>query len=226
MSPPNYLFHCIRPNLPHAQSSPGTDAAAQASAAFSACSLLYSSRTLYPTNTSNTFSPASLADKTYASTLLSHALQLYTFANSGLPLQTYQTSVPQSAASYASSGYTDELVMAGLFLAAALNSTEYHNSALNLYKNASLANGNGALNWDSKTPALAVLGLQVSSAVATDSVGTWQAEAERYLDNVVNHKSNGYFTHGHPQYIMYIVSPEADNGIVPRWIAVLPRRFE
>ncbi|KAF9516184.1 glycoside hydrolase family 9 protein [Hydnum rufescens UP504] len=163
-----------------------------------------------PNEYSDTSSPASLTNTTYASTLLSHAVELFTFANSTLPLQTYQTAVPQAASSYASSGYTDELVLAGLFLAAALNSTEYHTAALSLYRNASLANGNGALNWDSKTPALAVLGLQVSSAVAPDAVGTWQAEAERYLDNVVDNKSNGRLTKGHPK------------DITCAWIIVLP----
>src|ERR1700733_2398845 len=70
--------------------SPGTDAAALAAAAFASCSSLYSGRSF-----TSYSPPASLQNSSYASTLLQHAQQLYSFAvNARGGQMTYQTSVP------------------------------------------------------------------------------------------------------------------------------------
>jgi endoglucanase len=88
-----------------------------AAAAFASCSSLYAGRsfTSYP-------SPATLQNTSYASTLLQHAQQLYSFAvNARGGQMTYQTSVPVIENSYPSSGYTDDLAIASLWLGLAQN---------------------------------------------------------------------------------------------------------
>src|ERR1700743_193113 len=88
-----------------------------AAAAFASCSSLYAGRSFasYPP-------PASLQNTSYASTLLQHAQQLYSFAvNAKGGQMTYQTSVPVVDSSYASSGYGDDLSIAALWLGLAQN---------------------------------------------------------------------------------------------------------
>ncbi|KAL7282221.1 hypothetical protein ACG7TL_003690 [Trametes sanguinea] len=185
--------------------SPGTDAAAQASAAFAACSSLYSNRTLASSSTSG------LANTTYASTLQNHARQLYEFAtNASGGMQTYQTAVPQSADAYASSGYFDELAIAALFLALAEtnpNATSYYADAVKWYYSGNLgqqlqAGDETVFNWDSKTPGIAVLAAQIASAypnVVSGSNATlqvWQAAVEGYFDAITNGTGRSHLTDG------------------------------
>lgn len=53
-------------------------------------------------------------------------------------------------------------------------------------------------NWDSKTPGLAVLFAQMahSSSSLGGNFSTWQAEAERYFDRIVNKQGPAYMTNG------------------------------
>src|SRR5258707_10639804 len=200
--------------------SPGTDVAASAAAAYASCSLLYNGTSLYPSgitgNGSSIGIPANMTDLTFSKTLLRYAQDLFTFARDAKPHQVYTQSLPKSVgSSYPSSGYEDDLVLASLFLAAAsLQSPSsyqyknisnpdgpadyYYQGAMNLFKNSSLAGGNGALNWDSKVPALGVLGAQVSSIHEPwqNTKSFWVNEAERYLDNVVDGKGFGHVTKG------------------------------
>ncbi|KAI0332432.1 Six-hairpin glycosidase [Cubamyces sp. BRFM 1775] len=195
-----------RPSYQINDTSPGTDAAAQASAAFAACSSLYSNRTL------STSSPSlTLANDSYASTLHSHARDLYTFAtNATGGMQTYQTAVPQSADAYASSGYSDDLAIAALFLALAdsgLNATAYYSDAVSWYFSGSLqqqlvAGDETVFNWDSKTPGVVVLAAQLAatnSDVVSGSNATlkvWQNAAEGYFDAIVNGTGRSHLTQG------------------------------
>ncbi|KIP09220.1 glycoside hydrolase family 9 protein [Phlebiopsis gigantea 11061_1 CR5-6] len=177
--------------------SPGTDAAAQAAAAFAACSALYNSRTLSSAGTS------SIANSSYATALLQHAQQLYAFAtNSSIPQITYQTSVPSAGQAYASSGYADELAIAALFLAMAENSTDSYSQAVQIYEQQQLRShlqADAVLNWDEKSPGVAILGAQVMNAyphLANGSNVTWKTDAEEYLDRVVNGSSRAFITSG------------------------------
>lgn len=178
-------------------SSPGTDAAAQAAAAFASCSALYNNRTLSAAGTS------SLKNTSYASTLLTHAQQLYAFAtNTSIPQVTYQTSVPSAGQAYASSGYADELAIAALFLSLANNLTDAYAQAVQVYQKQGLVGhlqGDAVFNWDEKTPGVAILGSQIAKAYPELASGTqvsWKDDAETYLDRIVNGTSRAFMTPG------------------------------
>ena len=178
-------------------SSPGTDAAAQAAAAFAACSALYNNRTLSHS------SSISLTNTSYASTLLQHAQQLYAFAmNSSIPQVTYQTSVPSVADAYSSSGFSDELAIAALFLSLASNSTDAYSQAVQTYQKQGLAGhlqGDTVFNWDEKSPGVALLGVQVAQTypyLANESTIDWKSDLESYFDRVVNGTGRAFLTPG------------------------------
>lgn len=137
---------------------------------------------------------ASLGNASYSRTLLTHARQLYTFANNTLPLVTYQTSVPDMAAAYGSSSFGDDLCVAALSLALATNESSYYADALGHYERFRLSGSQAVMNWDSKTPAAYLLFVQAAitrpslaagAGVANNLTG-WQAEIERYFDQIVN----------------------------------------
>ena len=172
--------------------SPGTDAAAGAAAAFAACSNLYANRVF----SSSYSGPATLQNATYAATLLQHAQQLYNFATSA-PKVVYQQSVPEAGIAYPSSGYTDELTIAALFLALASNSTSLYQQAEAYYSQYDLSNYQGVFNWDSKTPGLPVLFAQVAQARPSfGNISNWQTTAESYFDGIVYGGGEGYSTRG------------------------------
>ena len=130
---------------------------------------------------------------------MTHAQQLYSFAvNATGGRRTYQTSVPQAAASYGSSGYGDELAIAALFLSRAMNSTSLYQEAEAHYSKYDLSDWTGVFNWDSKTPGLPILFSQVNHASPNigGNFSTWQSAAETYLDTVISGKGSGYLTRG------------------------------
>ena len=181
---------CAPPSI-----SPGTDAAAAASAAFSSCSNLYANRTFGSPYTS----AASLTNTTYAQTLLSHAQQLYTFAlNATGGYKNYQDSVPSVEDAYPSSSYGDDLTLAALFLSIATNSTSVYRQAEVLYRQYKLAGQNQVFNWDSTTPGVVVLAAQVNQAFLGigGNLTAYRLEAERYFDGILNHTTGSYMTRG------------------------------
>jgi endoglucanase len=184
-----------RPSFQINNTHPGTDVAAGTAAAFAACSNLYAGRSF-----SGVFqSPASLKNSSYSQTLLTHAQQLYDFAKNATGGQTnYQKSVPAVAETYASSSFGDDLAIAALFLALGTNSTSLYQEAENHFKNYRLGGQDVVFNWDSKTPGLYILFAQIAQSDANlgGSLGTWQGEAERYLDRIVNGKGPAYLTSG------------------------------
>jgi endoglucanase len=187
-------------------SSPGTDAAASASAAFAACSNLYANRNLGPSFST----PASLQNSTYAEILLTHAQDLYSFAvNASGGKQTYQTAVPQAGIAYSSSSYGDELTIAALFLAWATNSSDYYSQAEAYYAQYSLRGENSVFNWDSKTPGLAVLFAQLANSGASyaGNLSGWQAESERYFDRILNGGGPSFKTKGACNCLTFIPPP-------------------
>ncbi|KAI0637947.1 Six-hairpin glycosidase [Trametes polyzona] len=194
-----------RPSYQINNTSPGTDAAAQTSAAFAACSALYSNKTL-----SGSQATTALANSSYASTLQNHARELYAFATGAEGgMQTYQTAVPQSGEAYASSAYSDELAIAALFLALteSSNATAYYADAVKWYYSGNLgqqlhAGDETVFNWDAKTPGIVVLGAQLASAypdVASGSNATldiWRNAAEGYFNTIVNDTGRSHLTDG------------------------------
>lgn len=185
-----------RPVYTITDTRPGTDAAAGASAAFAACSGLYSGKGF---NNNSYTPPAQLRNDSYAATLLTHAEQLYSFAvNATNGRKTYQTSVPQVAAAYSSSGYGDELTMAALLLAWTTGSSSLYKDAEDFYTKYELANSIRVFNWDSKTPGIVVLFAQVNQAASSlgGNFTTWQSNAESYFDDIINNKGPGYLTEG------------------------------
>ncbi|KAJ8516383.1 hypothetical protein ONZ45_g6299 [Pleurotus djamor] len=189
---------------------PGTDAAASASAAFSACSALYSNHSF-----GSPFSPpASLANSTYASMLLSHASALYTLAQNTTQA-TYQTSVPSVTEAYASSSYKDDLVLAALWLSWAASGNQsggtydahaLFDEASRMYQTYSLtenlggSEGDKVFNWDEKTPGLPVLFTQIALTNqirgSGNSVVQWRNEAEKYFDRLISGSGTADFTSG------------------------------
>ncbi|KAI9574524.1 glycoside hydrolase family 9 protein [Boletus coccyginus] len=181
-----------RPSYQINTTSPGTDAAAGAAAAFAACSNLYQNRVF-----SNSYSgPATLQNSTYASLLLQHAQTLYTFATSARKIE-YQNSVPEIGDAYSSSGFGDELAIAALFLSWATNSSSLYEEAQSYYSQYNLSGYQGVFNWDTKTPGIPVLFAQIAQANPTfGNISTWQDQAETYFDGVVYGGGNGYTTTG------------------------------
>jgi endoglucanase len=146
-----------------------------------------------------------MANATYASTLLEHAQSLYASAKNIMPYTLYQDSVPAAASTYGSSQYTDDLCYAALALALATNESTYYADAYGYYVNHSLTASHEVWNWDSKTPAVYLLfveaalarpGLAMGAGLDVNLTG-WQAEAEGYLDRIVNgEKRRGFLTRG------------------------------
>ncbi|KAL1740949.1 glycoside hydrolase family 9 protein [Schizophyllum fasciatum] len=173
-------------------SQPGTDAFAGASAAFSACSSLYSNRTFGDTGS------LSLHNSTYAKTLLSHASSLYDVAvHASGGQQVYQKSVPAVADAYGSSSYEDELTMAALFLSWAKNDDSLFDEAKDYYDEFSLGDDlRGVFNWDSKVPALPILFAQVSNATGHGDTNSWTQKSENILDGILDGDNGAALTKG------------------------------
>ena len=165
-----------------------------AAAAFSSCSLLYSGRSF-----TSYSPPASLQDTSYASTLLQHAQQLYSFAVSARGGEvTYQSSVRVVKDSYPSSSYKDDLVLASLWLGLALNNATLVSQAREYYDEFKLDGqlNDTIFNWDSVLPGVPILATQIHHSYPQLGGDGWQARAEVYLDRVVSGQGTGKLTKG------------------------------
>ncbi|KAI0751507.1 Six-hairpin glycosidase [Daedaleopsis nitida] len=207
-----------RPSYQINDTSPGTDAAAQASAAFAACSALYGNRTL-----SASSATSALRNSDYASALQDHARDLYAFAT--------------NAKAYASSAYADELAIAALFLALSetgSNATAYYADAVKWYYSNDLgsqlhAGDETVLNWDSKTPAIPILAAELASTypnVVSGSNATlevWQQAVEDYFDIFINIRGRSYLTGGG---LLYFPGDSDEASLNPALnIAMLMARY-
>ncbi|KAJ3517988.1 hypothetical protein NLJ89_g174 [Agrocybe chaxingu] len=212
-----------RPVYTITNANPGTDAAAGAAAAFAACSNLYAGRGF---SNSSYSAPASLRNDSYANTLLTHGQQLYSLAvNATGGRKTYQTSVPQAGAAYASSGYGDELAVAALFLSWATGSATLYQEAEAYYTRYKLADSNRVFNWDSKTPGLAVLFSQINQGSPSfgGNFSTWRDTAEDFFDGIVNNKGPGYLLQ---DSLLFYDGDSDDASLNPALnAAMLLRRF-
>lgn len=115
--------------------------------------------------------------------------------------------MPSVADAYESSGYADELAIAGLFMALAGNSTDAYGQAVQVYQKSNLVSHlkqDTVFNWDEKTPGVVVLGAQIAKAypdLAAQSSYDWRSDAEAYFDRIVNNKSRAFMTDGQLGYV-------------------------
>nr|CAD54726.1 beta-1,4-endoglucanase [Mastotermes darwiniensis] len=112
-------------------SNPGSDLAGETAAALAAASIVFTS-----------------TDSNYANTLLTHAKQLFDFANNYRGK--YSDSITQASNFYSSSDYRDELVWAAAWLYRATNDQTYLNTAESLNDDYGLQYWNVHFTWDSK----------------------------------------------------------------------------
>lgn len=183
-----------RTAYPVNSSAPGTDVWASAAAAFAMASFLYSPNTTFnATSSSSPPTSPSLANATYSTALLQHAVTLYNTANETTPMATFADSVPAVASAYGSSGWGESLAMAALSLALATNDSTYYAAAHQHYTTYRLTGINRPWNWDSRAPALYVMFAEVSVARPGLALGAgldvnvtgWQSEAEAYFDRML-----------------------------------------
>lgn len=112
---PAEVMQMARPAYKIDESCPGSDLAGETAAAIASASIVFQA-----------------ADPTYASTLLTHARQLYTFADNFRGK--YDACITAAQGFYTSfSGYNDELVWGALWLYLATNDTAYLTKAENYY---------------------------------------------------------------------------------------------
>nr|AGP76409.1 endo-beta-1,4-glucanase 2 [Hospitalitermes bicolor] len=133
-------------------SRPGSDLAGETAAALAAASIVFN-----------------FVDGTYSNALLTHARQLFDFANNYRGK--YSDSITGARNLYASADYRDELVWAAAWLYRATNDSSYLKTAESLYNEFGLQSWFGGLNWDSK-----VSGVQVLLAKLTNK--------QEYKDNI------------------------------------------
>ncbi|KZT50854.1 glycoside hydrolase family 9 protein [Calocera cornea HHB12733] len=188
-----------RPSYQVNDTNPGTDATAQASAAFSSCSFLYAGGVL--NSTSDATAPTGIRNQTYADTLLQHAVGLWGLSVNASGVNRSQDAVPEVGDAYPSSGYGDDLTLAALFLALATSSPSTYQQALLYYSKYKLSGSNAVLNWDSKVPAiytlLTELALARPSWGGSANLTGWRSEAERWMDGVAaGGKGGAYMTDG------------------------------
>ena len=190
-----------RPAYPVNASHPGTDAWSSTAAAFAMGSLLYSANGYNATDTAGPPSSPTLANDTYASTLLNHAETLYRVANQTTPYTTFADSIPAVAGAYGSSGWGDTMASAALTLALATNQSSYYADAYRYYQTYKLTGTHDPWNWDSRTPALYVLfveaalarpGLAVGAGLDANVTG-WRNETEAYFDKLIKPNSNSFW---------------------------------
>nr|AGP76427.1 endo-beta-1,4-glucanase 1 [Rhynchotermes bulbinasus] len=142
-------------------SRPGSDLAGETAAALAAASIVYKN-----------------VDGTYSNNLLTHARQLFDFANNYRGK--YSDSITDARNFYASADYRDELVWAATWLYRATNDSSYLNTAESLYNEFGLRSWGGGLNWDSK-----VSGVQVLLAKLTNKQ-EYKDNSSSYMNYLIN----------------------------------------
>lgn len=125
-------------------------------------------------------------------------------------MQPYQQSVPIAGDAYASSGYMDELAIAAMFLALSetgSNASSYYADSVKWYYSGGLGSmlqpgQETVFNWDSKTPAVPLLGAALANAYpnvvsgSNATLNSWQTALENYFNVFINKKGRSYMTQG------------------------------
>jgi endoglucanase len=161
---PAEVMQMARPSYRITTSCPGSDLAGETAAALAAASIAFR-----PT------------DATYANTLLSHARQLYTFADTYRGK--YSDCITDAASYYNSwSGYNDELVWGAIWLYRATNEAAYLDKAQSYYANLSnqqqttTKSYKWTIAWDDKSYGAYVLLAKLTGA------SNYHADAQRWLN--------------------------------------------
>lgn len=158
------VMQMSRPAYKIDASNPGSDLAAETAAAMAAASILFQSD-----------------DPAYSATLLSHAEQLYNFADTYRGV--YTSSITDAASYYNSySGYNDELVWGAIWLYQATGNQSYLDKAEQYYANlgsegqSSLKAYKWGLAWDDKGIGCYALLAQITGK------SQYKEDIERHLD--------------------------------------------
>ncbi|KAG0713792.1 Endoglucanase 16 [Chionoecetes opilio] len=121
-----------RPSYKITSGAPGSDLAGETAAALAAASIVFKS-----------------SDSSYSNTLLTHAKQLFDFADQHREM--YHVSIPQAADFYRSwSGYGDELCWSALWLHRATGDNSYLDKAKGFWDEFELYNTPTEFGWDNK----------------------------------------------------------------------------
>jgi hypothetical protein len=145
-----------RPSYKIDASCPGSDLAGETAAAMAAASIVFRH-----------------TDPGYAAILLTHAQQLYSFADTYRGK--YNTCIPAASVSYPSGGYNDELVWGATWLYLATHQPMYLNKAETYYAN--LTHGyQWTINWDDVSYGCYVLLAEITGKQV------YKDDAQRWLD--------------------------------------------
>ncbi|GCE14843.1 glycoside hydrolase family 9 protein [Tengunoibacter tsumagoiensis] len=161
---PAEVMQMNRPAYKIDASCPGSDLAGETAAAMAASSIVFSS-----------------TDATYASTLLDHAKQLYSFADNYRGK--YDSCITAASGYYTSySGYNDELVWGAIWLYQATNDPSYLTKAENYYANlgtepqSTTHSYKWTIGWDDVSYGTYVLLAQITGQQQ------YKDDAQRWLD--------------------------------------------
>ncbi|KAF9362811.1 hypothetical protein BGX34_005442 [Mortierella sp. NVP85] len=159
-----------RPSYFVSNTRPGTDAVADAAAAFAACGMLYRDK---------------LNDTTYSNTLQTHADSLYRLAESATPQQVYQKAVPAASCCYPSSGFMDDLLWSSAWMYKLTKSSVYAQKASRYVDqlNAEYVQ-KSPVTWDNKMGLSYIL--MAGATIGTSDNQKWWTFAEKFGDFTVN----------------------------------------
>ncbi|CAL5207889.1 unnamed protein product [Lathyrus oleraceus] len=144
------------------EQNPGSDLAAETAAALASASIAFQS-----------------VDSEYASTLVTHAQQLFDFANNHQGI--YHNSIPPAAKIYSSSGFKDELLWAAAWLHRATNMKKYLDYIENSGDNGGVRS---MFSWDDKYVGAQFLIAKLVLEGKVESSGIWaqyKANAEQFI---------------------------------------------
>ncbi|CAG8536106.1 222_t:CDS:2, partial [Racocetra persica] len=168
-----------RPSFDINATSHGTDVASEAAAAFASSAILF--RDFFD-------------DNDYAETLISHAIDVYKFAESAT-LKLSSTDDSRNYG-YSTSSYNDKLVYGALWLYRATNQVQYLDKAIRYYNQFQLHDSQRVISWDDHTGACNILLAQIFHGQSNANSTRWRDETENYLDRIITNKSNCSLTHG------------------------------
>jgi len=162
---PCEVMQMARPSFKIDAAHPGSDLAGETAAALAACSIVFAS-----------------SDPTYSATLLTHAKQLYTFADTYRGK--YSDAITDAQSFYNSwSGYNDELVWGAIWLYKATSDSTYLNKAVAYYPNlgyesqsTTVHSYHWTLSWDDKSYGCYILMAKLTGQAS------YMTDAERWLD--------------------------------------------
>ncbi|XP_047306353.1 endoglucanase 13-like [Impatiens glandulifera] len=150
-------------------SHPGSDLAGETAAALAAASLAFRK-----------------SSPKYASTLLTHAKQLFDFASSNQGQ--YQNSIPEAGSFYSSSGYQDELTWAAAWLYDGTGDTKYADWIMQ----AGSGGTRTMFSWDDKYVGaqLLVTKFLMQKKLSDNKLLDYKNKAEEYICNVIQKGNN------------------------------------